>query len=53
MHWIPLRQPDGHAAPGNPGMAQCFFPQVNIVNLTYGQFAWVRGERMPGCNPLT
>lgn len=44
-----------------PGTAQCFFPRVNTMHLTYGAFAWsdYRGERMPGVllfwghNPLT
>ena len=62
MHWVPrLANMMGTPNSGNPGMAQCFFPRVNIMNLTYGQFAWsdYRGERMPGVlmfwghNPLT
>ncbi len=33
-----------------PGTAQCFFPRVNTMNLTYGGVCWsdYRGERMPG-----
>ena len=62
MHWVPrFANMLGTPNSGNPGMAQCFFPRVNIMNLTYGQFAWCdyRGERMPnvllfwGHNPLT
>jgi anaerobic selenocysteine-containing dehydrogenase len=62
MHWVPrLANMMGTPNSGNPGMAQCFFPRVNIMNLTYGQIAWsdYRGERMPGVlmfwghNPLT
>ncbi len=62
MHWVPrFANMMGTPNSGNPGMAQCFFPRVNIMNLTYGQFAWsdYRGERMPGAllfwghNPLT
>ena len=62
MHWVPrLANMMGTPNSGNPGMAQCFFPRVNIMDLTYGGFAWsdYRGERMPGVlmfwghNPLT
>ena len=62
MHWVPrFANMLGTPNSGNPGMAQCFFPRVNIMNLTYGQYAWCdyRGERMPnvllfwGHNPLT
>jgi len=43
-----------------PGTAQCFFPRVNTMNLTFGGVAWsdYRGDRMPdvllfwGHNPL-
>ena len=43
-----------------PGTAQCFFPRVNTMHMTYGGVAWsdYRGERMPsvllfwGHNPL-
>ena len=43
-----------------PGTAQCFFPRVNTMHMTYGGMAWsdYRGERMPsvllfwGHNPL-
>lgn len=33
-----------------PGTAQCFFPRVNTMNLTFGGMCWsdYRGERMPG-----
>lgn len=33
-----------------PGTAQCFFPRVNTMHMTYGAMAWAdyRGERMPG-----
>lgn len=60
-HWVPrFANMMGTPNSGNPGMAQCFFPRVNIMNLTYGQFAWAdyRGSRMPECllfwghNPL-
>jgi len=62
MYWVPrFANMMGTPNSGNPGMAQCFFPRVNIMNLTYGGFAWsdYRGERMPGVlmfwghNPLT
>lgn len=62
MYWVPrLANMLGTPNSGNPGMAQCFFPRVNVMNLTYGQFAWsdYRGDRMPGVlmfwghNPLT
>lgn len=62
MYWVPrLANMMGTPNSGNPGMAQCFFPRVNIMNLTFGGLAWCdyRGERMPGVlmfwghNPLT
>jgi len=62
MHWVPrLANMMGTPNSGNPGMAQCLFPRVNIMNLTHGGLAWCdyRGERMPGVlmfwghNPLT
>ena len=33
-----------------PGTAQCFFPRVNTMHMTYGGMTWsdYRGERMPG-----
>jgi thiosulfate reductase/polysulfide reductase chain A len=33
-----------------PGTAQCFFPRVNTMHMTYGGVAWsdYRGERYPG-----
>ncbi len=44
-----------------PGTAQCFFPRVNVMHMTYGAMAWsdYRGARSPsvllfwGHNPLT
>ena len=62
MHWVPrFANMMGTPNSGNPGMAQCLFPRINVMNLTYGQLAWCdyRGERMPGSllfwghNPLT
>jgi anaerobic selenocysteine-containing dehydrogenase len=62
LHWVPrFANMMGTPNSGNPGMAQCLFPRVNTMNLTYGQFAWCdyRGSRMPGAllfwghNPLT
>ncbi|HEY5899054.1 MAG TPA: molybdopterin-dependent oxidoreductase [Burkholderiales bacterium] len=62
LHWVPrFANMMGTPNAGNPGMAQCLFPRVNTMNLTYGQFAWCdyRGSRMPGSllfwghNPLT
>ena len=51
MHWVPrFANMMGTPNSGNPGMAQCLFPRINTMNLTYGQLAWCdyRGARMPG-----
>lgn len=62
MHWVPrFANMMGTPNAGNPGMAQCLFPRINVMNLTFGQLAWCdyRGSRMPnvllfwGHNPLT
>ena len=51
MQWVPrFANMMGTPNSGNPGRAQCLFPRLNTMNLTFGGLPWCDygGERPPG-----
>jgi len=62
IHWVPrFAHMMGTPNSGNSGRAQCLFPRLNTMELTFGGLPWCDygGERAPGVilfwghNPLT
>jgi thiosulfate reductase / polysulfide reductase chain A len=51
MQWVPrFANMMGTPNSGNPGRAQCLFPKINTMTLTFGGLPWCDygGERAPG-----